>query len=120
MALRYNAIITFQLSLEAYTVKLGRNQVLDSLQHSGSDPQTLRRINATVYVVLCRTRLYMTFIHIIRSLADVSLILCLTVQGRYPHVQSARTEIHGPGTQVSIIGRLQLVVALVFLLYYWS
>ena len=37
MALRYNAIITFQLSLEAYTVKLGRSQVLDSLQHSGSD-----------------------------------------------------------------------------------
>ena len=43
----YIAIIAFSPKFAAYTIKLGRSQVLDILCHLGLDPQTLRWIDAT-------------------------------------------------------------------------
>ena len=48
MILWYNAVTAFPPELDACTIKLGES-VPDILRHSGSDPQTLRWIDAIGY-----------------------------------------------------------------------
>jgi len=77
-------MLAFSPKFEAYTIRLGQSRVPFIIPHSGSDPQTLRWIDATVSFRL----LFKMHFECQRTLSESYLLLAFVLCGLFCICQS--------------------------------